>query len=57
MPETIRERDRTITKEQVLNSIYIDFEGEGKKPDDPCPMPHMLGTYRPKNKRYCAGSR
>lgn len=37
-----------LTPEQALNSIYIDFEGQGKRPDQTTPMPHMLGAYWPK---------
>ena len=39
---------RKITKQEALNSIYIDFEGEGRSNANPHPKPHMLGAYWPK---------
>ncbi len=46
--ENISEGDREISCEEAVNSIYIDFEGKGRSGEDACPMPHMLGSYRPK---------
>ncbi len=31
----------------IRNSIFIDFEGEGKKKDKTIPIPHMVGVFRP----------
>lgn len=31
------------------NSIYLDFEGEGKKKTAGTPLPHMAGLFRPKS--------
>lgn len=50
MDHTELQRLRKITPEQAANSIYIDFEGEGRSPVNPLPMPHMLGAYWPKTK-------
>ncbi len=43
-----KERDRIITRNQADHSLYIDFEGVGRTSDEPKPLPHMLGCYRPK---------
>ena len=34
----------------IRNSIFIDFEGEGKKKDKIIPIPHMVGVFRPNDK-------
>ena len=34
----------------IRNSIFIDFEGEGKKKDKTIPIPHMVGVFRPNDK-------
>ena len=34
----------------IRNSIFIDFEGEGKRRDGTIPLPHMVGVFRPNDK-------
>jgi len=34
----------------IRNSIFIDFEGEGKPRDKNTPLPHMVGVFRPNAK-------
>jgi len=36
-----------LTEQELRNSIYLDFEGEGKKSDGTIPIPHMAGIFRP----------
>jgi hypothetical protein len=33
--------------ETARRSIYVDFEGEGKNARSRCPLPHMVGIFRP----------
>ena len=47
MKTDTRPRRQVITIEEIVNSLYIDFEGFGRSPRDPCPHPHMLGVYKP----------
>ncbi len=46
-----------LTPDEYRNSIYLDFEGEGKKKDGTVPKPHMAGIFRPNEKggggKYC----
>ena len=34
----------------IRNSVFIDFEGEGKKKDKTMPLPHMVGVFRPNDR-------
>ena len=36
-----------FNSEIARNSIYLDFEGEGKKKTSGSPLPHMAGLFRP----------
>jgi hypothetical protein len=49
-----RARNKTVSIEKAKNSIFIDFEGEGRTLDGSVPMPHMLGTFRPKTDDFPA---
>jgi len=33
--------------QKARQSLYLDFEGEGRSSLSHCPMPHMLGIFRP----------
>lgn len=35
---------------EIRNSIYLDFEGEGKKRNGVVPKPHIAGLFRPNSK-------
>ena len=35
---------------EARNSIYLDFEGEGKKRNGVIPKPHIAGLFRPNSK-------
>lgn len=48
MSPYISPKYQILTPAQALNSIYIDFEGEGEKAGKSTPIPHMLGAYWPK---------
>lgn len=42
--------------EVARNSIYLDFEGEGKSNNKGIPLPHMAGVFRPKADKGGGGS-